>query len=96
MRARTLVFSVFLLGLLACAMSQAQQAPQPAPQISSLERDRALQMLNTIAADVRKHYYDPKFHGLDWDARVQQAKERIQTSPTQNAALSILRERWTH
>ena len=86
MRARTLVF--IILSLLSGALLHAQQAPQPAPQISSLERDRALQMLNTIAGDIRKHYYDPKFHGVDWDARVQQAKERIQTSPTQNAALS--------
>lgn len=74
---------------ISCAISNAQQtAQQSAPQISSLERDRALQMLNTIAGDVKKHYYDPKFHGLDWDARVQEAKQRIQTSPTQNAALS--------
>lgn len=87
MRSRTLVLSGFIVFLL-CAALPAQQATQPAPQISSLERDRALQMLNTIAGDIRKHYYDPKFHGVDWDARVQQAKERIQTSPTQNAALS--------
>jgi carboxyl-terminal processing protease len=87
MRSRTLVLSGFIVFLL-CAALPAQQATQPPPQISSLERDRALQMLNTIAGDIRKHYYDPKFHGVDWDARVQQAKERIQTSPTQNAALS--------
>ena len=63
--------------------SQAQQ-----PQFSNFERERAIQMLETISLDIKKHYYDPKFHGLDWDARVQEAKDRIEKSTSQNAALS--------
>jgi C-terminal processing protease CtpA/Prc len=26
-------------------------------------------MLRTAHEEVKKHYYDPNFHGLDWDAR---------------------------
>lgn len=47
-------------------------------------------MLETIASDVKKHYYDPHFHGVDWDARVLEAKQRIQKSTSQNEALSHL------
>lgn len=64
------------------------QTPPQAQPFSDFERQRAIQMLGNVAADVKKHYYDPKFHGLDWDARIQQAKERIQKSTSQNAALS--------
>jgi carboxyl-terminal processing protease len=45
-------------------------------------------MLQQISTDVRKHYYDPKFHGLDWDANVQKAKERIDKADGLNKALS--------
>src|ERR1700690_2136514 len=47
-------------------------AQQP-PQMSSFERARALDMLQVISSDVKKHYYDPKFHGVDWDPRVAEA-----------------------
>jgi carboxyl-terminal processing protease len=45
-------------------------------------------MLHQIAADVKKHYYDPKFHGLDWNAIVEKAKERIDRADTLNKAFS--------
>lgn len=45
-------------------------------------------MLQTIAGEVRKHYYDPKFHGVDWDAKIAEAKERIAKTTSMNMALS--------
>jgi len=91
MRARSFVslciFTFILTGVLSTG-SRAQEKSQPANQFSSFERDRAIQMLQTIAADVKKHYYDPNFHGVDWDARIKEAKERIEKSSSQNAALS--------
>ena len=57
-------------------------------QISSLDRGRAQDMLKTVAAEVRKHYYDPKFHGVDWDAKVAEAKEKIAKTTSMNMALS--------
>src|SRR5262245_4133526 len=76
-----------VLSVVSCLSSPlvAQQSPTP---FTSLERDRAIQMLQTIAGDVRKHYYDPKFHEIDWDARVREAKEKIEKATSQNAALS--------
>jgi hypothetical protein len=57
-------------------------------QISNLDRGRAQDMLQTIAGEVRKHYYDPKFHGVDWDAKIAEAKERIAKTTSMNMALS--------
>jgi C-terminal processing protease CtpA/Prc len=57
-------------------------------KISNFERERAKDMLSDIAADIRKHYYDPKFHGVDWDAKVKEAKEKIDHVETQNMAFS--------
>src|ERR1039458_5593866 len=59
------------------------QAP---PQISSLDRGRAQDMLRTVASEVRKHYYDPKFHGVDWDAKVAEAKQKIEKTTSMNMA----------
>ena len=61
---------------------------QTPPQISSLDRGRAQDMLRTVASEVRKHYYDPKFHGVDWDAKVAEAKQKIEKTTSMNMALS--------
>jgi C-terminal processing protease CtpA/Prc len=58
------------------------------PAISSLDRGRAQDMLKTVAGEVRKHYYDPKFHGVDWDAKVAEAKDKIDKTNSMNMALS--------
>lgn len=46
-------------------------------QMSKLDRDRVQGMLEVKSKDVRKHYYDTELHGLDWNARVAEAKEKI-------------------
>lgn len=60
----------------------------PQQQMSSLERGRALDMLQTISNEVRKHYYDPKFHGVDFDSKIADAKKKIQSAPSFNMAMS--------
>ncbi len=63
-------------------------AAWPQQQMSGFERGRALDMLQTISNDVRKHYYDPKFHGVDFEGRVAEARQQIQKSTTFNMAMS--------
>lgn len=57
-------------------------------KITSFERKRAQAMLQEIDADVRKHYYDPKFHGLDWDGKVRETQQAIDQADSANQALS--------
>ena len=57
-------------------------------KITSIDRDRALSMLQEISSDVKKHYYDPKFHGVNWDAKVEEMKEKIRATDSSNRALS--------
>ena len=57
-------------------------------QMSSLERGRALAMLQVISGDVRKHYYDPKFHGVDFDSKVAVARQQIEKATSFNMAMS--------
>lgn len=52
------------------------------------DRDFAQEMLKNVAADVRKHYYDAKLHGVDWDAKLQEAKKNIDTADSMNNAVS--------
>jgi len=59
-----------------------------AQKISSLDRGRALSMLDNVAKDIQKHYYDSNFHGTDWNAIVLKAKEQIQSESSLNMAMA--------
>jgi carboxyl-terminal processing protease len=54
--------------------------------LSGLDRKRAQVMLQHVASDVRQHYYDPKLHGVDWDAKVREAKDQIAKASSMDAA----------
>ncbi len=58
-----------------------------AEKFSKDDRELAQTMLNNIASDIKKHYYDPKFHGLDWDAIVADAKQKIDKSESRDVTL---------
>ena len=55
--------------------------PSVAQQISRIDRETTEVILKHISSDIRKYYYDPKLHNVDWDATIQQAKEAIDKSP---------------
>jgi carboxyl-terminal processing protease len=54
------------------------------------KREQAEEMLRDVAEDVKKHYYDPQVHGLDWDAKVRETKEKIDKAGSINQALTII------
>jgi hypothetical protein len=45
-------------------------------------------MLTDVAADVQKYYYDITLHGVDWEAKVQEAKNRIDAADSLDSAVS--------
>jgi carboxyl-terminal processing protease len=61
-------------------------------EISKASRDATESMLQAIATDIRKHYYDPALHGLDWDARIVDTKKNIEKSPSYDVALAKIAE----
>jgi carboxyl-terminal processing protease len=73
--------ALFLFSFLASTRAQ---------QLSSLERERDQQMLRTVGDDVLKHYYDPKFHGVDFKAELAAAKQRIDKATSNNMAFSSI------
>lgn len=76
----------FILAMLTLAAVLAM--PVRAQQMSSLDRDRALEMLDTVSQDIQKHYYDKTFHGSNWDALVRQAREKINAEKSLNLSIS--------
>lgn len=59
-------------------------------KMDSIDRDRARQMLRDARDAVKKYYYDPKYHGVDLDARYQQFDERIKAAPSLNEGLRMV------
>jgi C-terminal processing protease CtpA/Prc len=60
-------------------------AQQP---MTSFDRQRAVDILQVTVGDVKKHYYDPKFHGVDLDAKAVEAKQLIEKETSFNRAMS--------
>jgi C-terminal processing protease CtpA/Prc len=75
--------AVLIIAVLFTAYAGAQQQA-----MSNFDRERMLTMLQVIGSDVRKHYYDPKFHGLNWDARLEEARQQIEKERSLSMALS--------
>lgn len=46
-------------------------------KFSNMDRERAEYMLQVIRDEVKKHYYDPTYHGVDLDARYKTYDEQI-------------------
>jgi C-terminal processing protease CtpA/Prc len=56
----------------------------------NLQRERARQMLRDLRDAMEHHYYDPKFHGVDMQARFQAADMRLQSVDNLGAALTTI------
>jgi carboxyl-terminal processing protease len=57
-------------------------------QMSKDDRDFVLGMLENVSKDIRKYYYDPQLHGVDWEAEVAAAKGKIKNATSPSMALA--------
>lgn len=80
-----ILFACTFCAGLVCAQ---QNSPVPQQKISKDDRERARDMFSNIANDVKKHYYDPKFHQVDWDSVRRATEQAIDNSANFNRALS--------
>jgi Tricorn protease C1 domain len=60
----------------------------PQQKYTGSDRELAEAMLKDIAKAVQDHYYDTKLHGVDWNARAQQAKKNVEAADSLNTAMS--------
>jgi carboxyl-terminal processing protease len=61
-----------------------------AQKFDEFGRGRAREMLRNISDDVRKGYYDPTLHGLDFDARVREADQKLQRATSVTEAYRLI------
>lgn len=59
--------------------SQEQEKPKKMSSDAKKARQDTLRLLDEMKGIIKENYYDPKFHGIDLDARFKAAEERIKT-----------------
>lgn len=59
-----------------------------AEQNITLKRGQAEGILDKVADEVRKNYYDPKLNGVNWDVAVLEAKKKIELATSMNQAFA--------
>lgn len=74
-----------LFALLAVPLVQSQEHP-----IQNGEREDARTMLSDIKDELKSKYYDPKFHGVDIDARYKDASDSISKATSLNQAFGVI------
>ena len=58
-------------------------------QLDRIERERVDQMLQRLKDDLKTHYYDSNYHGLDLDVRFAAAREKLKGATSLGQALGI-------
>lgn len=79
-----LVFAALL------ALSAGGALPIFSQQISGYERERGRMMLKIVKDDLKDHYYDPTFHGMNLDESFQVAEEKIKQATTNSQIFAII------
>ena len=61
---------------IACTLAPARAQNE----FNKLQKDRTQQMAHDVAEAMRKHYYDPSYHGMDLQARFKEVQAKIQNA----------------
>jgi C-terminal processing protease CtpA/Prc len=79
-----------LRALVALCVLAAALGPHAGAQTVDLERGRSSKMLDNIKGEIKKHYYDPSFRGIDVDARFKAAEEKIKQATTVGQMFGVI------
>jgi C-terminal processing protease CtpA/Prc len=58
--------------------------------LSRIEQQRVRQMLVSIRNEIRKNYYDPAFHGIDFDQHFKAAEARLEQATSLGHGMGII------
>jgi carboxyl-terminal processing protease len=75
------------LAALVCAITGSAQ--QKIERMTYEQRDAALQMLEFVRDTVKSRYYDPRLHGIDFEARYKAARDRAKQVDTLSEVYGI-------
>jgi carboxyl-terminal processing protease len=75
---------------LAVGCCLAVAAPTSPQAMSAPDAYRVHNMLREAYETVKKHYYDAKLRGLDWDARYREYDEKLKSAPSLNAGVTLI------
>ena len=78
-----------LLAAAGAPLVRAQRGPD------RVDIDRAQVMLRDIRDDLKKHYYDPAFHGMDVDARFKAADDKLKQADSVGQLWGIIAQALT-
>jgi C-terminal processing protease CtpA/Prc len=54
------------------------------------QREDAREMLRLVTTDIKKHYYDPKLHGFDFEARIHEVDEKLKAATSLNQSFALI------
>ena len=64
--------------------------PVNSQQLSGSERERGRVMLKIIKDDIKEHYYDPSFHGLNLDESFNKAEEKLKQATSNSQIFATI------
>jgi carboxyl-terminal processing protease len=86
LRVCSLTFNIVGFCLVVCSYAVSCKPQEITPQ----QRRQAQAMLKDVANDVKGNYYDWHMHGVDWDAKVREAQEKIDEADSISRALTAI------
>lgn len=87
---RPSIKTAFVVFVSLLAFYGASLRSQQPPKMDSINLDRSRGILRDAYENVKKHYYDPKFHGLDIDARYHEFDAKIQNASSLSQAFGLV------
>jgi carboxyl-terminal processing protease len=88
-RTGTVPFAILILAILISSTGAARQQPPP-QKVDKFKVEQGLLMLESVHEEVKKHYYDPTFHGVNIDAEFAKAKDKIGTVDSLSRTFAII------
>ncbi len=84
------LITVFGVSLCFIFLAEAVYRPVTSQSLTGYERQRGQAMLRMVKEDLKRHYYDPNFRGMDVEARFKEAEEKIKQAVSNGQVFGII------